>query len=89
MARGEVELRCACSNHTLLGVGYRDPRTGEARLHIKIFKQSRVFGEVVITAGSAHIRCRDCLRYTKVTIKRVPILETAKPDEDVLSGVPQ
>ncbi len=63
-----LEVRCVCSKRPLLGMGGRDA-SGKPYFHVKVFKQSRVFGEVIVTSGSAMVRCRDCLRWFTVTIK--------------------
>lgn len=82
-----VELRCQCSKRPLLGIGYRDPFTGEPRLHVKIFKQGRVFGEMIATSGVVHLRCRECDRWSKVTIRRVQDMSLLPPDDDVVSSL--
>ena len=68
MAR-ELDLRCACSARPLLGVCGRR-QDGEPYIHIKVYKQSRIFGEIVAVGGDVHIKCRECLRWHTVTIKR-------------------
>lgn len=41
----------------------------ELYIHIKVFKQSRVFAEITIGASAkVQIRCRECLRLHKVKI---------------------
>lgn len=42
---------------------------GELYVHVKIYKQSRVFGEIVATRGVVQLRCRECLRWHRVTIR--------------------
>lgn len=73
-----LELRCACSARPLLGVCGRDKK-GEPFVHIKVHKQSRVFGEIVATGGDVHIKCRACLRWHTVTIKRTEVNFEAAP----------
>lgn len=82
-----VELRCSCSKRPLLGIGYRDPSTNEPRLHVKVFKQGRVFGEMIATSGTVHLRCRECGRWSKVHIRRVSDLSLLPPDNDLLSSL--
>lgn len=67
MAAGTVDLRCTCSKRPLLGVGGRD-RWGKPFVHVKVFKQGRVYGEIVTTGGTTRIRCRECSRWFSVTI---------------------
>lgn len=65
----DLNVRCFCSRHPLLAVCGRDNRTGEPFIHIKSWKSQRLYTEVVITSGSAHIRCRECLRWHVIHIK--------------------
>lgn len=80
--RGELELRCWCSKHTLLGVCGRDAKTGDPYVWIKIYKQGKVFGEIVAVGGTTRIRCRDCQRWsiirvhTKVEFEPDPLPES-------------
>ncbi len=62
------ELRCACSRHPLLAT-YGLTQDGEIYVHVKIFKQQRIFGEVVVTEGKVSLHCRECLRWHRVVIK--------------------
>lgn len=64
-----IEVRCVCSKRPLLGVGGRDD-DGNPFFHIKVFKQARVYGEVIVTAGSARVRCRECRRWFTVNLRR-------------------
>lgn len=77
-ARTAHDLRCFCSRHPKLAV-YGVTDAGEGYVHVKIWKQSRVFGEVVMTAGVIDIACRECLRWTQVTIAKA--LVKVSPDE--------
>lgn len=48
---------------------HRD-ESGAPYVHVKIFKQGRVFGEVVVTKGSeVWLRCRECNRWHCIKIK--------------------
>jgi len=67
MARREHELRCFCSRCPLLATYGIDSR-GKLFIHVKIWKQRRIFGELVIEGGIVKIRCRDCLRWHVVRI---------------------
>lgn len=77
-AVNELEVRCFCRRTPLLAVCGRDSGSGQPFVHVKAFKQNRIFAEVVITSGTAHIRCRECMRFHKVTIKHVGV--TTKPE---------
>lgn len=68
MSERPGEMRCFCSRHPLLARYGRDEH-GELYIHIKVFKQSRVFAEITIGASAkVEIRCRECLRLHKVKI---------------------
>jgi RNA binding exosome subunit len=61
---------------------YGIDENGELYIHVKVYKQSRVFGEVVVTRGVVHLRCRECMRWQKVTIiqpKVARLEESASP----------
>lgn len=66
--RREKELRCFCKGEPLLAT-YGIDSKGKLFLHIKIYKQSRIYGELVFEDGIARIRCRNCLRWHVVTIR--------------------
>ncbi len=63
----QQELRCFCARRPLLAMyGIRE---GKLFVHIKIYKQNRIFGESLHTQGVVKIHCRDCLRWHTVTIQ--------------------
>lgn len=76
------ELRCFCRRRPLLALCGRDTKTGEPFVHVKVFKQDRIFAEVVATEGTVSIRCRECLRWFRVKIVRekLSIKEEALPE---------
>ena len=41
---------------------------GDAYVHVKVYKQGRIFGEVVATSGVVRLRCRECRRWHAVWI---------------------
>lgn len=61
------ELRCFCNRQPLLAV-YGVDEKGKLYVHVRVFKQRRVYGEVLITEGIVKIHCRECLRWHTVTI---------------------
>jgi len=79
-ARTEHDLRCFCSRHPKLAV-YGITERGEAYVHLKVFKQGRVFGEVVVTAGTVDVACRECLRWTQVIVGKDRV--EVQPDEPI------
>lgn len=66
--RTSNELRCFCARKPLLAT-YGIRLDGTAYVHVKIYKQSRIFGEVIITEGRILLHCRECYRWHKVVIK--------------------
>lgn len=61
------ELRCFCSREPLLAVyGLKD---GKVYVHVKIYKQRRIYGEVLVVEGKVKLHCRECLRWHTVTIR--------------------
>lgn len=41
---------------------------GKMYVHVKVFKQDRIYGEILITEGKVQLHCRECLRWHTVTI---------------------
>ena len=74
------DLRCTCSRSTKLAE-YGATKDGKPYVWLRIFKQARVFGEVIATSGDVNIRCRDCGRFTLVTIRRadIDVVDDATP----------
>lgn len=65
-----LELRCFCQGTPLLALCGRDTKSGEPFVHIKTWKGSRLYVEVIIESGKARIRCRKCFRFHTVRIVR-------------------
>lgn len=63
------ELRCFCSREPLLAT-YGMDEQGKLYVHVKIYKQHRIFGEVLVTEGVVKLHCRECLRWHKVVMRR-------------------
>lgn len=63
---------------------------GKLYLHVKVYKQGRIYGEMVVTEGEVKIRCRECLRWHRVvfvlpnraelTESDDPLARTVNPD---------
>lgn len=66
--QAELELRCFCHRKPLLGVAGRGT-DGKGYVHIKTWKGNRLYAEVVIVAGTAMVRCRECLRWHRFRIR--------------------
>jgi hypothetical protein len=61
------ELRCFCARAPLLAMYGIDER-GALYVHVRVFKQKRIYGEVLIKEGTVQIHCRECLRWNTVKI---------------------
>lgn len=62
------ELRCFCSRSPLLATFGLDTQ-GKLYVHVKIYKQRRVYGEVLVTEGRVQLHCRECLRWHTVILR--------------------
>jgi hypothetical protein len=76
------ELRCFCSRQPMLAV-YGIGLDGRPYIHVRIYKQRRVYGEMVFKGGELSLVCRECIRWHRITIRdeRPAMAETAKPVE--------
>ena len=68
-SRTKNELRCFCRRSPLLAT-YGVDEEGKLYVHVKVYKQGRIFGEVLIVEGVVKVRCRECLRWHRVIIRR-------------------
>lgn len=81
MIKTKNQLRCFCSRKPLLAV-YGLNERGKIYIHVRIFKQTRIYGEVVVTDGTVKLHCRDCFRWHTVTIRKeniAALVETSDP----------
>lgn len=62
------DIRCVCSRKPLLGIWGIDDK-GKAYVHVMIYKQSRIFGQVLFSEGVAHLWCRECHRWTRLRLR--------------------
>jgi hypothetical protein len=62
------DLRCFCSRHPILA-RYGVDENGDLYIWVKIWKQNRIFGEIVVNAGRVKLHCRECLRWHSVTMR--------------------
>lgn len=70
MSRGSSnELRCFCARGPLLATYGLDEK-GKLYVHVRVYKQKRIYGEVLITDGLVKIHCRECLRWHTVVIRQ-------------------
>jgi hypothetical protein len=94
MPRREKELRCFCRGNPLLAT-YGVDSKGILFVHVKIYKQDRIYGELVFEGGIVKIRCRNCLRWHRVIFKehaaaltedQAPEAQADIPSAGVLDG---
>jgi hypothetical protein len=64
----DLEIRCFCNRAPLLAVAGRDTKSGDGYIHIKSWKGNRLYTEVIVTSGVAHVRCRECFRWHTIKI---------------------
>lgn len=89
MPRHDNEIRCFCARRPLLGVYGRDA-DGKLFIHIKVYKQSRLYAEIFVDGdATCRIRCRECLRLQKVKIvSGRPLLQVEREAMDSLAPDP-
>lgn len=75
--RTKHELRCFCRGNPMLAV-YGIDEAGELYVHIKIYKQGKVYGEAYYTGGRVMIRCRNCFRWNRVVFMEKQPIPTAE-----------
>lgn len=76
-------LNCFCARRPLLAVYGVDER-GRVYVHVKVYKQRRVFAEMLVLGGTVLMSCRECLRWHKVifrTDNKAELHETQAPRE--------
>lgn len=77
------ELRCFCRRQPLLATYGLDERR-KIYVHIKIYKNRRIYGEIIVEEGSKiKLRCRECLRWYTVIIRSSgapQLVETSAPE---------
>lgn len=79
----EKELRCFCSRQPLLAT-YGVDSKGKLFVHVKIWKQRRIYGEIVVEGGKVKLRCRECLRWHDVRIvQRDAVLKETFEDDPI------
>lgn len=86
--KSKHELRCFCRTEPLLAVYGRDEQ-GQLYIHVKVWKQTRIYGEMIVTGGVCKLRCRECLRWHKVRILQPDHVELVEEtDPPVLAATP-
>lgn len=73
------EIRCFCARQPLLAIYGIDK--GKPYVHVKVYKNRRIYGEILVTKGDIQLRCRECLRWYTIEIinERPKLIETSEP----------
>ena len=87
MTDRQNEIRCICGRKPLLATFGRDAH-GKLFIHMKVYKQSRVYGEIFVSADAeVKIRCRECLRLQKIKIvSDRPLLQEEREMMDAMGA---
>lgn len=51
---------------------------------MKVYKQNRIFGEMIVYGGEVKVHCRDCLRWHRIVFVKsgeAKLQEDTPPDE--------
>lgn len=80
-------LKCFCMRKPVLAV-YGIDAQGKLFVHVKIWKQSRVYGEVLVTGGTVKLHCRECYRWHTVIIRQPGTAILQEDQEPVEVGEP-
>lgn len=80
--RTKNDLRCFCRRKPLLAV-YGLDAAGNLYVHVMVYKQDRIFGNLVVRGGPLDIQCRECMRWHVVNFMpgAPTIRETQAPVE--------
>jgi len=88
--RTSHDLRCFCARSPMLAK-YGVDGDGKLYVHVKVYKQRRVYSESFITGGTVKLLCRECLRWHRVVIRdtsTVMLLEDKVPVEISSGAMP-
>lgn len=82
--RTKHRLNCFCSRRPLLAMYGVDERS-RPYVHVKVYKQQRIFAEFIAWGGEVAVACRECLRWHKIVFKmqggKAELRETPPPTE--------
>lgn len=84
----DVPIRCFCPKRCLLAIGRTDA-LGAWVIHVRVHKGGKLISEVVADHGPLWVRCRECLRWHKLTIRMQSVHHRAEhlPDGITLPPV--
>lgn len=73
-----IRVTCACGRAPTLAFQGHDKK-GEPYVHVKVFKQKRVYGEVIARGGKVTVMCPHCERGTTIRMSVGGIFITPPP----------
>lgn len=90
MSNGQQELRCFCTRTPLLAMCGID-KDKRLYVHVKVYKQNRIFAEIFHRGGVVELKCRECLRWHRITIKQDgdPGLVRSRTPEELSGRTPE
>ena len=76
------KLNCFCARKPLLAIWGND-EDGKPYVHVRIFKQNRIYGDVIAYGGVVKVRCRECFRWHRIRFvqERAELMEIPTPLE--------
>lgn len=81
--RTKNDLRCLCRHAPLLAVFGLDGR-GRLYLHIKVYKQDRIFGNLILRGGPVELQCRECFRWHVINFSSSgPVMEETRAPAEI------
>lgn len=83
--RTKHQLRCFCGRRPLLAF-YGLDAAGRLYVHVMVYKQRKIYGNIILRGGPVEIQCRECLRWHIMNFtpfNRIEMEETTPP-----TGVP-
>lgn len=81
-----VEIRCTCRVRPLLGKALRDAQ-GKWYLHIKVYRQQRIYAEIIADSGTVRVKCRECLCWHTIKIRHYSNLGLEVKEERLPSAI--
>jgi hypothetical protein len=60
-----------------------DSRTRKSFVWVRVVKNGAIVAEVVQTSGAMFVRCRECLRFHKITVVATPKMFSMEVAKDV------
>lgn len=83
---GGKPIRCPfCIRQPLLAT-YGLDRERKPFVHVKVYKQKRIFANLVTTGGPVHLQCRECFRWLRINFVRHGVVDAKQVDERDVPG---